>query len=64
MKRIVEVMMAAGVVTGVVIWYVTGAVWQFLPIALGLWVGKIARDALEKDEAAPPPEPPKKGSKK
>jgi type IV secretory pathway TrbD component len=54
-KTIVEVLIVAGVATGVIIYLVTGSLWQFVPIGLGLWVGTIARTALEKDIKSPSP---------
>lgn len=64
MKNALTWMMVGGVLVGVIIWYVTGAVWQAIPIGLGLWVGKIAQRALETDAEAAPAAPPKKGAKK
>lgn len=61
MKTIVEVVMVAGALTGVIIYVVTGSWWQFLPIGVALWVGTIARAALEKDGKQPAP--PKQGDK-
>lgn len=62
-KTIVEVGCVAAVAAGAIIIYWTGAWWVAIPIAVGLWVGKVVRDALEKDAAAPPAAPPKKGAK-
>lgn len=61
-KTIVEVMLVGGVVTGIIIYAVTGAWWQFFPIGVALWVGTLARAALEKDAKQPPQ--PKQGERK
>lgn len=62
-KVIIEVGCVAAIAAGAIIIYLTGAWWVAIPIGLGLWVAKLAKDALEKDSVAPAA-PPKKGAKK
>jgi hypothetical protein len=61
MSSVLTFVMVGGVVVGVVIYAVTGAVWQAVPIGLALVVCKFAQRALETE---PPTGPPKKGAKK
>lgn len=57
-----QVIAAGGVTVGVIIFFVTGALWPFLPIAGAIAVTKIAVTALEDDKkgAKPPPKARKK----
>lgn len=59
MKNVLLIAMIASGVTGAIIWFATGSLWQFIPIGMGLWVCQIARNALDMSETSEP----KKGTK-
>jgi hypothetical protein len=49
MGKLLNVIAGAAVTVGVIWFFWTGAVWQFIPIALAVWVTRIAVQATRDD---------------
>lgn len=49
MNKVLTIIVVAAVVVGLIIWYMTGAIWQAIPIGMAIWVTTLAKKAIEND---------------